>query len=127
MFIGTRHGDAAARRFADKPKLQEIRLVNVLNRRSFFSCGCGKRVQTDRTAAEFNDNRIQQSSVNIVKPQLIHFKSVQRHCRNGSGNAPVSFNLGEITYALQKPVCDSGRAARTQGDLVRSRIVDFYV
>ena len=59
---------AAARRALQKSELEEVRLVDVLDRVGLLTQRHSERRQADRAAAELVDNRVQQLTVRALEP-----------------------------------------------------------
>jgi hypothetical protein len=56
--------------------LNQVRLVDILDRVRLFTGGGRKRVDTNGTSVEHLDNRAQYSSVPVVQAKLVDLKLV---------------------------------------------------
>ena len=63
--------DPAARRALDEPELEEVRLVDVLDRVRLLAEGHGQRGQADRAAVEAVDDRVQERAVGALEPVAV--------------------------------------------------------
>jgi len=60
--------DAAARRALQKSLLDQIRLVDLLERAGVFAHGHGERAEADGTALEFLDDRLERAVSRSTRP-----------------------------------------------------------
>lgn len=81
MVVCRGHGYPAARSAVDKPELQEIRLIDVLERHCFFTYYGGKRFKSDGTARKFCYYRFKHTPVYGVEPELVDLEAVKRIAR----------------------------------------------
>src|SRR4051812_37130798 len=107
MPVRLRRRDASARRALEKSVLYQERLVTFLERARVFSyCGCD-RGHTNRTALELLDDRLENSRVHIVEPELIDLEQLQRVSRNFAIDASARAHLRKIANAAQQSVRDA--------------------
>jgi hypothetical protein len=81
MPVGRRGGDPAARSPLEEPGLEEIRLVEVLERSAVLAEGSGDRADADRAAAELLDDRRENPAVELVEAVLVDFEAGERRAR----------------------------------------------
>src|SRR5215471_18285322 len=117
--VGRGRGDAAARRALEKTGLDEVRLVEILERAAILSQRRGQRAHADRAAAELFDDRLQDPAVELVKAVLVHLQPRERSARRFELERRFPGDLGEIAQTPQKPVRDPRRSAASAGDLAR--------
>src|SRR4051794_40986287 len=70
--------DAAARRALDEAELEQVRLVDILDRVGLLTERNGERREADRAAAEALDDRAQQLAVDAFQTELVHLVQVER-------------------------------------------------
>src|SRR5438034_502645 len=70
--------DPAARRALDEPELEEVRLVDVLDRLLLLAEGDRERREPDRPAAELDRDRLQQVAVGALEPDRVHLVERER-------------------------------------------------
>jgi len=78
-----------------------------------------ERLEPDRTAVEFFDERVEQFSVEPIKAGLVDLEPLQREARDLVRDfaAGATAYLGEVAHASQQPVRDPGRTPRPARDL----------
>ena len=123
MLIGQGRGDAAARRAHEKAQLQQIRLVHILDCAGVLAGDGRQRVQPHRAAAELPDHCLQHGAVGAVEAEHIDLLHIQRLARDVRIDPAAALHLRVVAHALDQPVGDAGRAARTGGDLQRAVMV----
>src|SRR5690606_2577236 len=107
MLISKRCNNAPSWRALDKADLQQIRFVDVFNRRRLFADACSNRIQADRAAAETLDHAHHQFVVDVVKAERIdlqHFKRLRSHV---FGNRAVAAHLRIIAHPFEQAVRDA--------------------
>ena len=72
VVVGELRCDAAPGRSLEKPDLQQVWLVHVLDSVHFFAEHGGNRIHTDRTSAEPLDNGPQQLAIDLVEAVFIN-------------------------------------------------------
>src|SRR5215213_605036 len=120
MGVGALGCDSATGSSLEKTELDEIRLVDIHDRIGFFTdCRC-QRLDTDRSATEFFDNRTKNSAVNVVESEVVDIEHRQRISGNLIGDIPLAPNLCKIARPLEQPVCNPRRSPRSQGECFRA-------
>src|SRR6266511_831137 len=114
--------NTSARRALDEPELQQVRLVDVLDRVRLLAESDGERRQSDRTAAEAFDNRTQQLAVDAFEAELVHLVQLERFARDLDRHRALVAHLGDVAHTAQDPVRDTRRAARASRDLVGGNV-----
>ena len=126
MFIGL-HGDTAASgRAVQKADLQQIGLVNVLQRDAFFADGGGKGLQTHRAATEIADDAFQHPSVGAIQTQPVDFQRRQCHIGHMAIHAAAALDLRKVPDTLKDAVGDTGGTAGAPRDLHRTGRLNVY-
>ena len=75
----TEVGDhAAARRPLEEAELQQVRLVDVLDRVGLLAERDGEGRQPDRPAAELERDRLEELAVDALEPLLVDLEQLQR-------------------------------------------------
>ena len=70
--------DAAARRALDEAELQQVRLVHVLDRVRLLAERDRQRRETDRAAAELQQDRGEQLTVDPLEPDPVDLEQLER-------------------------------------------------
>ena len=112
-------GDAAARRALEEAGLEEVGLVEVLERAAVLAERGGDRADADGTAAELLDDRREDPPVELVEAVLVHLEARQRLARGLEVDLVAAGDLGEVAQAAQQAVGDARRAAAARADLAR--------
>ena len=100
MTVGTVGRDPALRRTCNKTVLDQVRLVNVLQGPRVFGKRRGKRIETDRAAVEFLNDRIKDPPVAVIQAEFVDLQDIQRLVGDLPGNGTVPADFGKITYPL---------------------------
>ena len=124
MLVGRRQGDASLGRAFDEPELDQVRLVNLLDRLGFLADGDRKGVDPHGAAAELVDDRGDDGLVHVVKADLVDAVQSQGGVGDLAGDGAVGLDLGVFAHAAQEAVGDARRAARPARDLVCAAVVD---
>src|SRR5215467_337679 len=104
----TERGDRApARRALQEAELQEVRLVDVLDRVRLLAEGRGKGVEPDRAAAVLLRDRPQELAVQPFEPRLIDLEQLERLARDGGCDRALVPHLGDIPDAAEDAVTDA--------------------
>ena len=103
--------DATSRRALDEPELQEVRLVDVLDRVRLLAERDRERRQADRPAAEALRDRAQQLPVDALQPALVHLVQLQRLARDLDGDGALVPDFGDVADAAEDAVRDARRSA----------------
>src|SRR3990172_10050455 len=113
MIISVFRDNAATRSASQESDLHKIRLINILNGLYLFRNGGGNRGQPYRTASEFFNDGPQHMSVGRLKSQRVNVNQFQSLFGHGAVYELMVFDLGKISYSLQKPIGHTGRSTRT--------------
>src|SRR5438132_4389371 len=116
--------DAAARRALDEAELEEIRLVDVLDRLLLLAEGDGERGETDGPAAELDRDRLEQLAIGPLEADRVDLVEVERLQGDLERDRALVPHLGDVAYAAQDPVCDARRSAGADSDLVGRLVAD---
>ena len=92
--------------------MQQVRLVDILNRLRVFAGAGGKRIQPHRPAVEFLDDGEQQVAVGLVEADFVDFQGVEGCPGYGPGDDAVGFDLRVVAHTFEQAVDDTGGAAR---------------
>ena len=120
MGEGVRRRHPPARRALDEAALQQVRLVDVLDRVLLLVHGHRERRQTDRAAAEAHADRVQDLAVQPVQALVVDLEHVQRGVGGRGVDRAVAVDLRVVADALEQAVGDARRAARALGDRPRA-------
>ena len=119
--------DPPSRGALEEALLEQIGLVDVLDRVRLLSHRDRQRAEADRAAAELGADRAQDLAVQPVEPGRVHLE----HVEGVGGHARVYMacpaHLGEVADPLQQAVRHPGRAARARGDRPGARLVDLHL
>src|SRR4051812_5790912 len=107
---------AAPGRPLEQATLEQVGLVDVLDRVRLLGDGDGERGEADRAAAEVGADRGEDLTVETVQPLVIDLEEVERGACRAGVDVPAPVNLGVVAGALEQPVGDAGSAARALGD-----------
>ncbi len=99
---------AAARRADQEALLNQIGLVDELQRVAIFSQGRRERVDADRAAVEPFDHRQQDPAIAGVEAGGVDLQSAERVLGDVAGDAPVTAHDGEVADAAQQAVAMRG-------------------
>src|SRR5258708_170115 len=120
--VGKLRRHATARRPGEKPDLDEVGLVDVLDSLRLLGQRGGDRVQSDRAALELQDQGLQQLAIHRLEADLVNFQHGKRLPCDLDGSPTVAAHLSEVADPAQQSIGDprSGtRAARDLRDSVR--------
>src|SRR5690606_15637134 len=125
VVVGAGRGDAPARRPGHEAFLDQVRLVDLLDRAGVLAHGHGDGRDADGAALELLHQREQDAAVHLVEAGLVHVERVQGVVGEGARDAAVALDLGEVARAAEEAVGDARRAAAAPGDLVRAVLLDL--
>src|SRR5712692_10905988 len=83
----------------EKPFLEQIGFVYVLDGTFFFADGGGDGFDTDRPAIKFLDDREQNGAIHLVEAGLIHLQKRQGRTRDLARHYRDSFDLGKVAHS----------------------------
>ena len=107
-------GHAAARRAHEEPLLEQVGLVDVLDRVGLLADRHRERRQAHRAAAELLADGAQDLAVEPVEPGRVDLEQVERLARHVRVDVAGAAHLGEVAHALEQPVGHARRAARAR-------------
>src|SRR5256885_13978108 len=96
MPVGERCGDATARRSLEEAVLNEERLVHLLDGRGILADRGANVVESDRSTLEFLDDRLEDSRIHVVEPELVHVDYPEELRRDLLGYHAIRLHLGVI-------------------------------
>ena len=111
MLVGTACDAAAAGRARQKALLQQIRLIDILERYGLLADRRRERLETDRSAVVKLDDAAQHPPISRIEPQLVHFEAQQRGIGDFFRDDTISAHLRIIAHALEQTIGDTRRAA----------------
>src|SRR5581483_10173382 len=94
----------SARCPVQKSELDQIGLVDFLDRVGLFGYRGGNRAEAYRTAPVLLENREHDLLVNIVEAEAVHFKQVQGGLGHFAGDAAIGADLRVIAHAAEQAV-----------------------
>ena len=109
---------APARRALDEAELQQVRLVDVLDRVRLLAERRGERREADRPAVELVGDRAQQLARLAVEALLVDLEQLERLARDLGRDRALVAHLGDVAHAAEDAVRDARRAARAPRDLL---------
>ena len=124
MREGVRRRAAAARRALEEAALEQVGLVDVLDRVRLLADGDGERRETDRAAAEASRRSSRGSRGRAVEAELVDASRSSAARATVGVDRAVAAHLGVVAHALEQAVGDARRAARAVGDRARAGGVD---
>ena len=106
--------------------LEQVRLIDVLDRVLFLPDRDRKRREADGAAAELLADGAQDLTVEAIEALVVDLEQIE----SGSGDRLVYDatlpNLGVVAYALEQAVGDAGSAAAALRDRDRASVVDCH-
>src|SRR5271154_6759748 len=120
-------GDAAARSPRQETLLQQVGLVDFLDRVGFFAPCRGKALDADRAAVELVDYRAENRTIHLVEGGRGDFEQLERAQRNLARDDRRFVDLREVADAAQQAIDYSRSAARPRRELMRTALVDCHI
>ena len=117
--------DAAARGSLDQAELEEVRLVDVLDRVLLLPERHRQGREPDRPAVELVHDRAEEIPVDPLEPLVVDLEKSQRLAGDIDSHGAVVAHLGDVADAPQDPVGYPRRPARAAGNLVRCLVGDL--
>src|SRR5581483_6936145 len=108
--------DAAAGRPLQEAELQQVGLVDVLDRLGLLPERDRKRREPNRAAAEPLHDAAEELAVEPLESCAVHLEQGERLLRDGGRDRALVPHLGHVADAAEDPVRDPRRAARACGD-----------
>src|SRR5207248_3235418 len=94
-------GGPSAGRPLDQAPLEQVGLVDVLNRVLFLAHGHRKRREPDRAATELLADRPQDLAIETVEPLVVDLEQIQRRGRYGLRHDTALADLRVVTHPLE--------------------------
>src|SRR5436190_37789 len=107
MLVGHARGLTAAGGAGEEALLDQEWLIDFFDRTALFAHGNGDRVQPDRPARKFLDDREQNALVHLVEPVLIDFERLQCHQCDLARDLSGALYLREVTGTREQSVRDT--------------------
>src|SRR5690606_20603342 len=111
----------------EEADLKKIWFDDLLDRILFFMQCRGQCAKPDGTTIELFNDRQQQFAVHFIKAIGVDLHPVQSVHGDMLGYLAVVIDLGIISHAAEQAIAYSGCAARSPGDLMRTRRVDLDI
>ena len=116
--------DAAARGASKEAKLDEVRLVDILDGLALLARRRSDCLDTDGTAGEFFDHHREDVSVSWLEAEVVHLKEVEGFLGDAFIDHLNVFCLRIVTDTFQETVCNAGCAAARLGNFFGTGSVD---
>ena len=126
MRVGALGRDAAARGARKESLLQQVRLVNLIDRVGLFSDSGREALDPDRSAVKLVDDRAEDRAIHLIEACRIDFEQLQSGQRDLARDDRRFINLREVPHAAQQSIGDSRRPARSRSELVRTIFVNLH-
>ena len=120
MLKGAKGCLTALRRTNHQPALQQIGLIDILERARVLAHRAGKGRKSHGTTGERLSERLQNANIHPVQTELIDLEELERLATDIELDGTVAAHLCVIAHALEQAVGKTWRAARTRGS--RSRV-----
>ena len=114
-----------ARRALEEAELEQVRLVDVLDRLRLLAERDGERREPDRPAAELLDDAAQELAVEPLEAGAVDLEQRERLLGDLRRDDALVAHLGDVAHAAQDAVRDARRAARAAGDELGGVLVDL--
>ena len=92
-------------------ELEQVRLVDVLDRVGLLAERDGDRGEADRASAELEGDRLEELAVDPLEPSLVDLVELERLPRDVRGDRALVPYLRDVPDAPEDPVGDARRAA----------------
>ena len=117
--------DPPARGALQEAELQQVRLVDVLDRVGLLAERDGERREADGPAAELERDRLQQLAVGALEAVVVDLEQLEGLLRDVARDHAGVTHLGDVADAPQDPVGDPRRPPRAACDLVGGVVLDL--
>jgi len=104
----------------DEPGLDEIRLMDVLDRAAVLADGDGNGLQAHRPAPELVDDRVQDPPVHLVEAEVVDTEHREGLVRDLAGDHAVTPHKCIVPNPPEEPVRNPGSAPAPLCDLERT-------
>ena len=111
MLPGAAGGDAPAWSALQEAHLHQVWLVDIFQGVPLLGHGGGQRLDPDRAAAKLLDQDSQQTAVEFIQAQRVHFQQRQGGGGDFAADITVRPHLCEVPDPLEQPVGDARRPA----------------
>ncbi len=106
MLFRRRRRNPTPRRPINKPNLNQIRLIHILNGLGLFADTNSQRLRTHRPATIILNNRLQYPTIHIIQPERIDIQLIQRLPRNIPVNRLLVLHVREVPHTPQQTIRD---------------------
>ena len=120
-------GHPAARGPHQESLLEQIGLVDVLDRVGLLPHRHGQGREAHGPAAEFLADRREDVAVQAIEAGLVHLEQLEPVARHLLVDASCTAHLGEVADPLEKAVGHARGAARARGDDLGARVVHVHL
>ena len=114
-------------RALDEAELQQVGLIDVLDRVLLLSEGDGKSRQPDRAAAELVRDRLEQLTVDALETLAVDLEQLEGLAGDLVRDHTCMAHLCHVAHAPEDSVRDAWRAPRAQRDLVGRIVLDLDI
>ena len=118
--------DSPAGSALQESELEQIRLVDVLDRVRLLAKGDGQRGQAHRAAVEALDDRLQKLAIGALESVAVDLEQLESLGRDLGRDLALVAHLGDVANPAQDPVRDARCAPGARGDLVGGFVGDLY-
>src|SRR5215212_4483359 len=122
--VGAPRGDAATIGALDQAALQQVRLVDVLDRVARLTHGHGEGPDAHGSAVELVDDKAEVIAVGAVEADVVYALHLERGVGRLLVYLSIADDLGVVAHALEEPVRDPRRASAAAGELRRPILGD---
>ena len=125
--VRPRGGDAPPRGPLQQPLLEEVRLVDVLDRVGRLPHAVGEGPEAHRPALEGLGEPAEDLAVELLQAERVHLQQLQRLLGDGAVHAGDAPHLGDVADPAQQAVGDPRRPPRALGQDGGAVVVDVDV
>ena len=111
MLVCQRRCLASARGTFDESFLDEVRLIDILNRAGIFAHSGSDGIEADRAAAELIDDGREEFVIYLIEAESIDIQRLESVLGDVEIDRAVAFDLSEVAHASQEGVGYTGRTA----------------
>ena len=115
VFKGAKRCLAALGRANHQAALQQIGLIDILERTRVLAHRAGKGRQAHGTAGERLGKRLQDANIHPVQTKLINLEELERLTANIKLNRTVAAHLRKVAHTLEQTVGQARRAQSKSG------------
>ena len=125
MPVSTLGQNSSARRSLDQALLDQIGLVDALDRVGLLVDRVRQGREPDGAAGELLRNGLQDDSIVAVQACLVDIQQAQSLRRDLGADRSGSLDLREVADAAQDAICDPRSPSRARGDGLGTAVVDL--